>query len=48
MSNIICDVYLTSFTSLSGVYHTVLILPDVGMDGEVCIQHALKLMDLGC
>ena len=46
------DACLTSFTSLSGVYHTDLakMLPDVGIDGEVCIQCALKVVnvDLGC
>ena len=46
------DACLTSFTSLSGEYHIDLakMLPDVGIDGEVCIQRALKLVnvDLGC
>ena len=35
-----------------GLYHTDLakMLPDAGIDGEVCIQCALKLtnVDLGC
>ena len=43
---------LTSLFLSVGVYHTDLakMLQDVGIDGEVCIQRALKLVnvDLGC
>ena len=53
LSNIICRCLSNLIRILSvGVHHTNLakMLPNVGIDGEVCIQCALKLtnVDLGC